>query len=235
MAHRLKWLSLSFGFRYCKNIYTSLCQCSRLSQSDFRIPSHSSLRIPLISPPDHSKDPQERQHPRRNGYHHNRSKLWVSLPSSSLPQLICQETNLEIHSWVILAAAATFWMGGAHTANTGKFRKAAQVAYPNAYAPESRTDEAAIRFNCAQRSHANYVENQVQMLPALLLAGLEYPRASAAMGGFWVLSRFAYMVGYSKGGNGKGRYEKGGAAFWLAQVGLISTATWVGAKLILGW
>lgn len=86
-------------------------------------------------------------------------------------------------------------MNTLHMFNTGKFRKAAKVPYPAAYAPDSRTDEAAIRFNCAQRSHAQFVENQVSTLAALLLAGLRFPLAAAAMGLGWSVFRYLYMVG----------------------------------------
>lgn len=96
------------------------------------------------------------------------------------------------HSYVLVAAAFSFLVGSAHSVNTGKYRKAAKVVYPAAYAPSSRTDPEAHKFNCAQRAHANYIENQVQFVPALLISGLRFPVVSAALGTVWVLSRIQY-------------------------------------------
>ncbi|KAF4633477.1 hypothetical protein G7Y89_g4639 [Cudoniella acicularis] len=87
------------------------------------------------------------------------------------------------YGYVILAATSTFIMNFLHIANTGKYRKLAAVKYPLAYAPESRTDDAAHKFNCAQRSHANFVENQVSALGALLIAGVKFPVTAAVLGG----------------------------------------------------
>jgi glutathione S-transferase len=138
------------------------------------------------------------------------------------------------HSYVILAAASTFVLNTIHGLNTGKFRKAAKVDYPAAYAPSSRTDEAAHNFNCAQRAHANFTENHASMLGALLLAGLQFPITSALMGAGWTIARYVYMVGYSAGGaGGKGRYK--GISFWLFQIGLIGLASYSGVAMILGW
>lgn len=86
-------------------------------------------------------------------------------------------------------------MNTIHTMNTGKYRKLAKVQYPAAYAPSSRTDDEAHKFNCAQRSHAHFIENQVSMLGSLLLAGLRFPLTAAVMGMGWSVARYLYMVG----------------------------------------
>jgi glutathione S-transferase len=99
------------------------------------------------------------------------------------------------YGYVLLAAASTFILNALHGINTGKYRKAAKIAYPAAYAPSSRTDEDANKFNCAQRAHANFIENQPTMLGALLLAGLKFPITSAILGVGWTASRYLYMVG----------------------------------------
>lgn len=139
-------------------------------------------------------------------------------------------------SYVLAAATSTFLLGLAHTLNTGAYRKAAKVPYPAAYAPESRTDPEAHRFNCAQRAHANYVENQTQTVLPLLIAGLRFPITAAVMGAVWTLSRYMYLNGYSKGGDGgKGRYKRGGAFFWLPQVAVIGMAGYTGLAMVLGW
>ncbi|RQM06098.1 hypothetical protein DH86_00002394, partial [Scytalidium sp. 3C] len=71
---------------------------------------------------------------------------------------------------------------------------AAKVPYPHTHADASRTDIEAIRFNCAQRAHMNFIENQPSFLGALLLAGLKFPVASAALGFLWSAGRYMYMV-----------------------------------------
>jgi glutathione S-transferase len=119
----------------------------------------------------------------------------------------------------------------AHTLNTATLRKAAKVPYPAAYAVESRTDEAANRFNCAQRAHANFIENQPTAVTALLLAGLRFPLAAAALGAGWSALRYLYMTGYSKGGNGKGRYR--GIGSFACQLGLIGISAYNGVMMIL--
>jgi glutathione S-transferase len=123
-------------------------------------------------------------------------------------------------------------MNYVHIANVGKYRKLAKVNYPNAYAPEARTDNEAHLFNCAQRAHANFIENQPSMLGALILGGFGFPKTAAAMGGAWTLCRYLYMAGYNKGGEGgKGRYK--GIAFWLFQVGLIGLAGCTGVSMAM--
>jgi glutathione S-transferase len=112
------------------------------------------------------------------------------------------------------------------------------VPYPNAYATETQLKEKpaeAYAFNCAQRAHANFTEHHLSAVAAMLVAGLEYPVAAAAMGAGWTLSRALYMTGYTSGtpeSKGSGRYR--GSAFWLFELGLIGTAAWVGIKMVMG-
>ena len=71
------------------------------------------------------------------------------------------------------------------------------------------------------------------MLGALLLAGIKFPVTSAVIGGAWSVSRYLYMVGYSKGGEGgKGRYK--GIYFWLFQTVLIGLCIYNGVTMVLG-
>ncbi|EPE25007.1 hypothetical protein GLAREA_11588 [Glarea lozoyensis ATCC 20868] len=136
------------------------------------------------------------------------------------------------YGYVILAASTTFIMHFVHIGNVGKYRKLAKVAYPKAYAPESRTDNEAHLFNCAQRAHSNFIENQVSMLGALMLAGIGFPKTAGALGGAWTVARYLYMTGYNKGGEGgKGRYR--GIWFWLCQAGLVGLAAYTGVSMIL--
>ena len=57
----------------------------------------------------------------------------------------------------------------------GPYRRAAKVPYPNAYASAAECKESKEKylFNCAQRSHANFLEHQPQMLVGLLIGGLK--------------------------------------------------------------
>lgn len=62
-----------------------------------------------------------------------------------------------------------------------------------------------IFFCCtAQRAHANFGENIISFLPALAIAGLSYPVASAALGATWIVGRILYVLGYTRSGP-KGR------------------------------
>lgn len=136
------------------------------------------------------------------------------------------------YGYVLLAATSTFILGQIHGINTGKYRKAAKMPYPLCYAPSTRTDKEAYLFNCAQRAHANFIENQPSMLGALLLAGLKFPVTAAVMGAGWTVCRYLYMVGYCDGTEGgKGRYK--GIAYMLFQVGLYCLAGWNGVQMVL--
>jgi glutathione S-transferase len=83
----------------------------------------------------------------------------------------------------------------------GSFRKAAKVSYPNLYLPPQAVKESkdAYRYTCAQRSHANYMDNLPQAMISMLVAGLTYPRASAALGAGWMVSRLLFAYGYIYG------------------------------------
>ncbi|KAI9650349.1 hypothetical protein NHQ30_000362 [Ciborinia camelliae] len=133
------------------------------------------------------------------------------------------------YGYVILAATSTFILNLMHGINTGRYRRAAKIDYPAAYAPSTRTDTEAHLFNCAQRAHANFTENHSIAVTALLVSGLEFPRTAALMGAGWSLSRWVYMRGYSRGGEGgKGRYQ--GIWFWAFQLGLVGLCGWMGGE-----
>ncbi|KIW95920.1 uncharacterized protein Z519_02986 [Cladophialophora bantiana CBS 173.52] len=108
-------------------------------------------------------------------------------------------------------------------------RKPAGVPYPNAYASHEKAKEsqAAYKFNCAQRAHANLLENMPQTIAYMLFAGLEYPTATLALGAGWLFFRIVYALGYIRGQakNGGGRLF--GGPVWLMQGGLwaLSLAT----------
>ncbi|KAG9240914.1 hypothetical protein BJ878DRAFT_259975 [Calycina marina] len=142
------------------------------------------------------------------------------------------------YGFVILAASSSLVLNVVHTMNTGKYRKEAEVAYPACYAPSSRTDIEAVRFNSAQRAHANFTEHLTPFITALLVSGLKFPVASASMGAVWSVSRFFYMRGYSQAlkAEGKGRYAGGlGIGHTLVELILIGTTAYTGLGLALGW
>ncbi|GAA5987704.1 hypothetical protein JCM5350_008076 [Sporobolomyces pararoseus] len=82
-----------------------------------------------------------------------------------------------------------------------KARKTAGVAYPAPYADnaEAARDVKAKRFNCAQRAHANTLENLPIALLSLFHSGLYHPRLAALGGLIWLAGRVAYTIGYSSG------------------------------------
>lgn len=137
------------------------------------------------------------------------------------------------NSYVLIAAATSCILNTVHATNTGKYRKAASIPYPIAYAPSSRTDAAAHQFNCAQRAHANYIETQPSFLIALAFAGLRFPALAGGLGVAWCVARFMYMQGYSQGAEGgKGRYR--GVWFYLAHLGLVGLCAFNGVQMIRG-
>jgi len=154
-------------------------------------------------------------------------------PIGTLPKMTVATIEIpKEYGYVILAATSSFLLNAIHGINTGKFRKAAKVPYPNTHANPTRTDIEALRFNCAQRAHMNYTENLPSFLGALLLAGLKFPLASAALGFFWSFARYLYMVGYSTGAEGgKGRLK--GIYYVIAQYGLIGLAIYNAVTMIL--
>ncbi|GAA5890222.1 hypothetical protein JCM6882_008759 [Rhodosporidiobolus microsporus] len=92
-------------------------------------------------------------------------------------------------------------------------RKAADVKYPAAYAANdlAEKDAAANRFNCAQRAHANTLENLPIFLLSLFHSSIYHPKYAAGAGLIWIVGRFFYVAGYSTGnpkkrGNGHFAY-----------------------------
>jgi glutathione S-transferase len=113
----------------------------------------------------------------------------------------------------------------------GSMRKAAGVSYPNFYpTPQAvKENKDAYKYTCAQRSHANFMENMPQAMISMLVAGLTYPKASAALGAGWLVSRMLYAYGYIYSAKERGMGRQIGNGFWLCQGVLwgmcISTAT----------
>ncbi|KAI4274187.1 MAG: hypothetical protein LQ337_004115 [Flavoplaca oasis] len=131
------------------------------------------------------------------------------------------------YGYVLLTAYLSTLVGYWHLPNTGRFRKAAKVPYPNAYATPEQVKESKAHylFNCAQRSHATFLEHQPQFLTTLLISGLKFPLFSSAMGVLWCTGRVIYAKGYTDPNqeNGKGRMT-GTKIFYIGTLGLLGSA-----------
>ena len=64
------------------------------------------------------------------------------------------------YGYVLAVAVSSALVNQWHGINVGKYRKKAGIKYPACYADNAlaEKDPAANQFNCAQRAHANYVE-----------------------------------------------------------------------------
>lgn len=93
----------------------------------------------------------------------------------------------------------------------------------------------AEQFNCAQRAHANFLENAPQTMLFTLVAGLKYPNLAAGLGGAWVVCRSLFLYGYVYSGKpqGKGRYM--GGFFWLVQGALWGVTVFGVAKELIAF
>ncbi|KAK2811378.1 hypothetical protein FQN50_002256 [Emmonsiellopsis sp. PD_5] len=123
----------------------------------------------------------------------------------------------------------------AHGTVVNGCRKASGIKYPHTHAtPEQcKQSPAAYKFNCAQRAHANFLENQTQTMLFTLVAGLKYPNAATAISAVWVVMRSLFLYGYvfSDKPEGNGRYM--GGLFWFAQAALWGMSVWgVGGDML---
>ncbi|KAJ5218415.1 uncharacterized protein N7498_000514 [Penicillium cinerascens] len=106
-----------------------------------------------------------------------------------------------------------------HGSITTSLRKVAKVPYPHSYATVEQCKESAKaeQFNCAQRAHANFLENAPQTMLFTLVAGLKYPELATGIGALWVVFRSLFMYGYVYSGKPQGKGRMLGGFFWLAQ------------------
>ncbi|KAJ5473565.1 hypothetical protein N7475_003131 [Penicillium sp. IBT 31633x] len=110
-------------------------------------------------------------------------------------------------------------LGFVHGAVTTSLRKKAKVPYPHSYASMELCKENAHaeQFNCAQRAHANFLENATQTMLFTLVAGLKYPTYAAGLGAAWVIFRTLFLYGYVYSGKPQGKGRMMGGFFWLVQ------------------
>jgi glutathione S-transferase len=91
----------------------------------------------------------------------------------------------------------------------------------------------AEQFNCAQRAHANFLENAPQTMLFTLVAGLKYPQLAAGIGAVWAVLRVLFMYGYVYSGKPQGKGRMLGGFFWFAQAALWGLSVFgVGRDLI---
>ncbi|KAK1968264.1 MAPEG family protein [Colletotrichum eremochloae] len=140
------------------------------------------------------------------------------------------------YGYVLLVAASTFFINTTHVLLTSKYRKASGLVYPAPYASNEQAakDPKAYQFNCAQRAHANFTENQPSFLGALLISGLRFPVASAVLGAGWAISRIIYAFGYTSGAGPKGR-TRGSIGSFIFDTVLKFTAVYTSISMIMQW
>ncbi|KAI9843636.1 MAG: hypothetical protein M1837_006218 [Sclerophora amabilis] len=141
----------------------------------------------------------------------------------------------EGYGYVLLTTTSTCFFAYWHGVWSSTYRRSAKVPYPNCYATveQAQASPTAHAFNCAQRAHANYIENQSSVILATLVAGLKYPTGASVMGLGWLLGRFIYALGYArspKDSNGKGRMA--GVWYQVFQLGLFGMAAKAAWELI---
>ncbi|KAI8958529.1 membrane-associated proteins in eicosanoid and glutathione metabolism [Daldinia sp. FL1419] len=136
------------------------------------------------------------------------------------------------YGYVLTVAASSLFINTFHSMLTVKARKASGLTYPIPYASQEQAakDPKAYQFNCAQRAHSNFTENLTPFLSALLISGLWFPTASAALGAGWVAGRTWYAAGYSAYGP-QGR-TKGFYISFLCDTALKVMAVIAGIKLL---
>ncbi|WEW57871.1 glutathione transferase [Emydomyces testavorans] len=120
---------------------------------------------------------------------------------------------------VAVALGAIPFLAFVHGAITTQIRKAARIPYPHCYATQEQCakDPKAEQFNCAQRAHANYLENMPQTMIFILVAGLKHPRLATLLGTTWVALRVLYLAGYVFSGAKNGGGRRLGGPFWFVQ------------------
>ncbi|OJJ50514.1 hypothetical protein ASPZODRAFT_11379 [Penicilliopsis zonata CBS 506.65] len=140
-------------------------------------------------------------------------------------------------SVIAVALGAIPVLGFIHGSITGSLRKPAKVPYPHSYATveQCNSNAKAEQFNCAQRAHANFLENAPQTMLFTLVAGLKYPNLAAGLGFAWLVLRSLFLYGYVYSGKPQGRGRYLGGFFWFAQAGLWGLTLFGVAKPMISW
>eukprot|EP00667_Euglena_gracilis_P026811 EG_transcript_32658 len=104
--------------------------------------------------------------------------------------------------YVLLVIGLSWFLNIYLMALVVRARKQYKVPYPTLYADKDHKDHD--KFNSVQRAHQNTLESWAPIQILMVVDGLLFPKAAAAFGLVWVLSRFLYGFGYSRSGP-KGR------------------------------
>jgi len=113
-------------------------------------------------------------------------------------------------------------------------RRASGIKYPQLYAEQAQVDKSkdVLRYNCAQRAHANSLELIPIVLITTIVTGLKYPKFAAIACGLWSVSRVPYTLGYATGDPSKRNSVIGRLAIPICLV-LIGTSIWTVAGLVI--
>jgi glutathione S-transferase len=137
--------------------------------------------------------------------------------------------HTHTHSALALLAGATAVFNQYCAIRVMKARKAEGVAFPTLYA--AGDSPSAVRFNCVQRGHQQFLENlPITALLVGLIAQLA-PRLAVGLAATWLAGRVIYFNGYAAG-DPKGRVP-GAAVSALAQLVMMVTAVVWGAKTLV--
>ncbi|OOF92398.1 hypothetical protein ASPCADRAFT_210263 [Aspergillus carbonarius ITEM 5010] len=120
---------------------------------------------------------------------------------------------------IAVALGAIPVLGFIHGSIVTRLRKGAEVPYPHCYATveQCKANPKAEQFNCAQRAHANFLENSSQTMLFILAAGLKYPQLATGLGSLWVLGRSLFLYGYVYSGKPRGRGRIYGGFYLFVQ------------------
>ncbi len=58
----------------------------------------------------------------------------------------------------------------------------------------AEANPAANKFNCAQRAHANMLENLPTFLFGLIYSGLYHPKVASSLGALWIVGELCMCI-----------------------------------------
>lgn len=129
-----------------------------------------------------------------------------------------------------------------HGARARPYRQKSKAKHPKnfaeasdiASAPDAETKKAMYLWNCAQRAHQHYLENQPSTALALLIAGLRYPEVTTTLGIGWIIGRVVFAMGYTRKDKDNGTGRMPGFALQLPmQLALWGLAGWTGIAMTM--
>jgi len=138
------------------------------------------------------------------------------------------------YGWPALAASSTFFLCIYQMINVSGARKKSGVKYPYLYAEKAEAEKnfEAMKFNCAQRAHANTLENLPHILLMTMIGGLYFPVSSAVACTLWTVGRVFYTINYSAGDPSK-RNSGPAAVSTLGQLGLLVLGVTTSVSMIV--